>query len=246
MKKFYITFLCISIFVIGAIAQSAQDIDRQNDESEATLNQNPKQGLASATKTRAAAQAIGYKKGQARAIAIMGVANYKIDDYPKAKILISEAAAINQQLKDTSSLAFCKYWLGNLDLNQSRYSNALDLFETTGALAEKINDKKNIARSLDGKASIYEALGEDDKALALYRSSLNIARQADFKVWYPGVLLSLGNLAYKRGKVDTAIQIYNNAITISDEVGNLNNKANLKEFATQSIVCLKKKTKKID
>ena len=226
MKKFYITFLCISIFVIGAIAQSAQDIDRQNDESEATLNQNPKQGLASATKTRAAAQAIGYKKGQARAIAIMGVANYKIDDYPKAKILISEAAAINQQLKDTSSLAFCKYWLGNLDLNQSRYSNALDLFETTGALAEKINDKKNIARSLDGKASIYEALGEDDKALALYRSSLNIARQADFKVWYPGVLLSLGNLAYKRGKVDTAIQIYNNAITISDEVGNLNNKAN--------------------
>jgi len=211
---------------MGAFAQTAADIDKQNDEAEASLNHSPKQSLASATKARASAEAIGYKKGIARAISIMGVANYKIDDYPKAKILITEAAKINEQLKDTSSLAFCKYWLGNIELNQSKYSNALDLFETTGKLAEKINDKKNIARSLDGKGSIYEALGEDDKALASYRESLNTARQADFKVWYPGVLLSLGNLAYKRGKVDTAIQIYNNAISISDEVGNLNNKAN--------------------
>ena len=226
MKKLYFTILSSVILVISAFAQSQQDIDRQNDEAEAALNQSPKQSLISATKTRASAEAMGYKKGAAKAIAMMGVANYKIDDYPKAKILITEAAKINRQLKDTSSLAFCTYWLGNLDLNQSKYSSALDLFETTSALAEKINDKKNIARSLDGKASIYEALGEDDKALSLYRASLNTAQMADFKVWYPGVLLSLGNLAYKRGKVDTAIQIYNKAIGISDEVGNLNNKAN--------------------
>ena len=226
MKKLYLTFFHIEFIVITAFAQSSQEIDKQNDEAEAALNQNPKQSLAAATKTKASAEAISYKKGIAKAIAIMGVANYKIDDYPKAKILISDAAAINQQINDTSDLAFCKYWLGNIELNQSRYSNALDLFGIAGALAEKINDKKNIARSLDGKASIYEALGEDDRALALYRASLNTARMDNFKVWYPGVLLSLGNLAYKKGKVDTAIQIYNNAITISEEVGNLNNKAN--------------------
>ncbi len=225
MNKFYLAFLYL-LFVISATAQTAADIDKQNDAEEAALNQNPKEVLGQATKTKAAAEAIGYKKGMARAIAIMGVANYKIDDYAKAKVLISNAAAINLQIGDTSSVAFCKYWLGNIELNQSKYGTALDLFQTANALAEKINDKKNIARSLDGKASIYEALGEDDKAIALYQAALDAAKQGNFKVWYPGVMQSMGNMAYKKGKIDSAILIYNEAIKISDEVGNLNNKAN--------------------
>ena len=226
MKKIYLTIFNIVFLSAALFAQSTTSIDLQNDTAEAALNQNPKQSLITATQTKANAEAIGYKKGMARAIAIMGVASYKVDDYEKAKMLVSDAATINQQISDTSNLAFCKYWLGNIELNQSKYSNALDLFQTANALAEKVGDKKNIARSLDGKASIYEALGEDDKALALYQSALATAKQAGFKVWYPGVMLSLGNLAYKKGKVDTAIQIYNEAIVISDAVGNINNKAN--------------------
>ena len=226
MKKIYLTIFNIVFLSAALFAQSTTSIDLQNDTAEAALNQNPKQSLITATQTKTQAETIGYKKGMARAIAVMGVANYKVDDYEKAKVLLSEAATINQQISDTSNLAFCKYWLGNIELNQSKYSNALDLFQTSYALAEKIGDKKNIARSLDGKASIYEVLGEDEKALALYESALKTAKQADFKVWYPGVMLSMGNLAYKKGKVDTAIQIYNEAIVISDQVGNINNKAN--------------------
>ena len=226
MNKLYLIFFFTFFVVLSAIAQTPEDIDKQNDDAESALNQNPKQSLLTATKTKEAAESIGYKKGLAKAIAIMGVANYKVDDYTQAKLLISDAATINQQISDTSNLAFCKYWLGNIELNQSKYSNAFDLFQTANALAEKINDKKNIARSLDGKASIYEALGEDDKALNLYMAALNTAKSVNFKVWYPGVLLSLGNLDYRKGKVDSAIAIYNTAIIKSDEVGNLNNKAN--------------------
>jgi len=226
MKKFYLAIFYCLLTAFNIHAQTPAAIDKQNDSAELSLNQNPKEVLLQSGKIKMAAEAIGYKKGMARAIAIMGVASYKVDDYAQAKILISNAAAINQQISDTSNLAFCKYWLGNIELNQSKYNNALDLFQTTYELAEKINDKKNIARSLDGKASIYEALGEDDKALALYQAALNEAKQGNFTVWYPGVMQSLGNLAYKKGKVDSAITIYNEAIKASDQVGNLNNKAN--------------------
>jgi class 3 adenylate cyclase/Tfp pilus assembly protein PilF len=226
MKKFYLAFFCSLLVAFSVRAQTPAEIDKQNDTAESALNQNPKDVLIQAEKIKAVAEAIGYKKGMAKAIAIMGVANYKIDDYAKAKILISDAVTINQQISDTSNLAFCKYWLGNIELNQSKYNNALDLFQATYELAEKINDKKNIARSLDGKASIYEALGEDDKALTLYQAALEAAKQGNFNVWYPGVMQSMGNLAYKKGKVDSAIKIYNEAIIASDEVGNLNNKAN--------------------
>jgi len=226
MKKIYLAFFYSLFIVVLVCAQTPVQIDRQNDTAEAALNQNPKDVLVQSGKIKIAAESIGYKKGMARAIAIMGVASYKVDDYAQAKKLISTAATINQQINDTSNLAFCKYWLGNIELNQSKYNNALDLFQTANALAEKINDKKNIARSLDGKASIYEALGEDDKALVLYQAALAAARQGNFNVWYPGVMLSIGNMAYKKGKIDTAIKIYTEAIKTSDEVGNLNNKAN--------------------
>jgi adenylate cyclase len=226
MKKFYLVIFYSLFIVLNARAQTPAAIDKQNDSAELSLNQNPKEVLIQTGKIKMAAESIGYKKGMARAIAIMGVASYKVDDYAQAKILISNAATINQQISDTSNLAFCKYWLGNIELNQSKYNNALDLFQTSYELAKKINDKKNIARSLDGKASIYEALGEDDKALALYQSALSEAQQGNFTTWYPGVMQSLGNLAYKKGKVDSAILIYNEAIKASDVVGNLNNKAN--------------------
>lgn len=225
MRKFVLgLFLGVCICSV-AFAENQKDIDQQNDQAELLLNQNPKQSLDLAARNKLAAEKLNYKLGVAHATALMGVANYKVDEFGKAKILITESGNLSAQLKDTSGIAFSKYWLGNLELNQGRYSNALDFYQTANALAEKTGDKKNIARSLDGKASIYEALGEDKKALELYQQSLATAKQINFKAWYPGITFSLGNLAYAKGKLDEAIEKYKEAITISDETGNLNNKA---------------------
>ncbi|MDB5284303.1 MAG: hypothetical protein JWO06_3378 [Bacteroidota bacterium] len=226
MKKFSLSLALLFIMVLSVLAQAEKDIDQLNEQAESMLNQNPKQSLVAATKNRATAESAGYKKGMAKAIAIMGVANYKIDEYAKAKMLISEAATINEQISDSSNLAFCKYWLGNLELNQGQYSVAFDLYQVADSISVKIGDKKNLARSLDGQASIYEALGEDARALDMYQKALEIAKQDNFKVWYPSVISSLGNLAFKKGNFDEAIKKYNEAVQTSDEVGNLNNKAN--------------------
>jgi len=225
MKKFYVFFFLVGLGFSSVLAQGQKDIDRDNAQAEALLNQNPQQSLETATKTKAAAEAISYRKGVAKATAIMGVANYKIDDYEKAKALIIDAADINELIKDTSELAFCKYWRGNIELNQGHYAKAFDLYQLVTELAQKIGDKKNMARGLDGKASIYESLNEDDKAFEFYNQSLLVAKEAGFKEWYGGEVFALGNLAYKKGHLDTAIIKYDEAIKLSDEVGNINNKA---------------------
>ena len=63
--------------------------DKLNDEAESLLNKNPKQSLELATKARAQAETANYRKGKARAVALQGVANYKVDEYPRAKELIT-------------------------------------------------------------------------------------------------------------------------------------------------------------
>lgn len=225
MKKFSSLVFFSLLFCVIALAQSENDIDQLNQKTESLLNQKPKESLVLAGKAKALAENIGYKKGQAKAVVLMGVANYKIDDYVKARIFINQAEALSEQTNDTSSIAFCKYWLANLELNQGQYSKALDLYQSSLLLAEKIGDKKNIARCLDGKATIYESLGEDEKALELYTQSLAVAREANFKEWYGNVTFELANQLYKKGKLDDALAKYNEAIQLSEDAGNLNNKA---------------------
>ena len=79
---------------------------------------------------------------------------------------------------------------------------------------------------LDGKATIYESLNEDQKALEFYNQSLATAKEINFKEWYGGVVFSLGNHAFKKGNNEEAIAKYREAIKLSEETNNLNNKAN--------------------
>lgn len=225
MQKFCFAIFLLAILCRPSYAQSSSEADKLNEQAESMLNRNPGQSIDIANKARTEAQSAGYKKGVAEATAILGVANYKIDAYSDARTLMNQADTLFAEVNDTSGRAFCKYWLGNLQLNKGQYSSAFDYYQTAYALADAVGDKKDIARALDGKASIYEALNEEDQALELYRKSLSVAREINFKAWYPGEIFSLGNLAYAAGKPDSAIAYYNEAIRLSDETGNLNNKA---------------------
>lgn len=225
MRKLY-SCAALLLFSFLAFAQTTATVDQANEQAESILNQNPKESMAAATAAKTSAENIDYKKGQAKALAIMGVASYKVDDYAKAKILINQAAALSEKIADSSTLSFSKYWLANIELSNGQYGKALDLYQSALLIAQSINDKKNIARSLDGKATIYESLNEDEKALEFYNQSLAAAKEINFKEWYGGVTLSLGNHAFNKGNYEDAITKYNEAIQLSDETNNLNNKAN--------------------
>jgi class 3 adenylate cyclase/Tfp pilus assembly protein PilF len=208
------------------VAQTTADVDRLCNEAEALLNSNPKQGLKISQQANALAEKLNYKKGIGKTLALRGVANYKFDIYDKASLRIKEAIEYSSKNNDTATLSFATYWRGNINLHMGNYSKALDDFQTAYVLADAIQDKKMLARSIDGKASIYESLNQLDKAEELYKEALKTAEDAGFKDWPPTVIFSLGNLAYNKGKTDEAIKYYNEAITLSEEVYNLNNKAN--------------------
>ncbi len=226
MKKTFTFLIILVIGVIFVFAQAVSSADEQNNQAETMLNQNPAESYKLAEASKNTAESEGNKKAQARSLALMGVAKYKVDDYTKAKILINQAVALSEQSADSSNLAFAKYWLANVELNQGQYTKALELYQAAYSTATRINDKKNIARALDGKATIYESLGENEKAREFYEQSLQAAKDVDFKEWYGGITFSLGNYAYRKGNLDGAIAKYHEAIQQSEITNNLNNKAN--------------------
>ncbi len=226
MKRFSLAVFLVIMASAIVFAQTQADVDALNQQAESKLNQKPTEALTLATQAQTAAVQLNYKTGEVKATALMGVANYKIDNYENAKSLVSQAIGKAEANKDSSNLSFSKYWLATIELNHGEYAKALDLYQNALELAQKINDKKNIARALDGKGSIYEALGEEVKATEAYQQSLAIAQEAGFKEWYPTVNFDLANMAYQKGQIDDAIAKFNESIEGSVAVGNINNQAN--------------------
>lgn len=225
MKKYSIFFFFLFSANAFVFCQSISDVDQLNREAEMKLNQNPKEALINASEAKTQAEGLKYQQGINKAVALMAVAEYKIDNYERAKILIKQATQLCERNNDSSNLAFALYWSGNMDVNTGNFPNAIDYYERALAIANKINDKKNIARALDGKATIYEALDENDKALDFYQQSLSKAKEGGFKEWIPTELFAIANFDYKNGNTEDALTKFLESANLSDEVGNLNNKA---------------------
>ncbi len=226
MKHLLHAAILVLFCLLSVGAYATETVNALNQQAESKLNQQPAEAMSLATQAKDEAVKAAYKKGEARAITLMGVAAYKVDDYEKSSLLILQSLDLAEQLKDTTEIAFAKYWKANLELNRGQYAQALDLYQSVLEISTAVNDKKNMARALDGKATIYEALNETDKALEFYQQSLKTAQEANFIEWYPGINFSLANIALSQGKTDEAIAQFNTSIQESEAVGNINNKAN--------------------
>ncbi|MCS6934781.1 MAG: tetratricopeptide repeat protein [Chitinophagales bacterium] len=213
------------IFLFIATVAHSENPETLLTGAAAALNNNPRQALQDATAARDAARQSGNKKQEALATAIMGVANYKIDNQEEALSLITQAITLSDEIKDTSTAAFSRYWFGNMALQLGQQAQALEYFHIACELAGAIGDKKNIARCLDGKATLYETQKQYDKALEYYKQSYDIARQISFKEWYAPVTFSIANVYSLQGKTEQAIAGLEESIRLSEETNNLNNKA---------------------
>lgn len=225
MGKFSINVIFLLFFVSVSFSQTNSESVLLNQQAEQQLNQNPVEAIRLAEEAKSKAEQSDDKKSIARAITIAGVANYKHDNYDKAKILLTEGLTWSQNANDSSTLAYAHYWSGNLEMNKGDYAKALEQYETAKSISLAIQDKKNLVRSLDGLGGIYQSLNEDYKADSLYRESLKIATEINFTEWIPSALSSLGNLAYKQKNTQEAILKFTESAEKSEAAGNLNNKA---------------------
>lgn len=226
MRKLYTCISLLFVFVSCLYSQANVDASQLNQQAESKLNQNPKEAIFLATEAKNKAEQSDDKGNAALATILMGVANFKVDNYDRARILLTDALTQSENCGDSATLAYAYYWNGNIEVNKGEYAKALEHYETARDISVKIKESKNLARSLDGLGGIYEILNEDDKALNYYNESLKIATETKFKEWIPAVLSSLGNLALKRKKTEEAIAKFQESVSKSEQVGNLNNKAN--------------------
>ena len=109
---------------------------------------------------------------------------------------------------DESSAEY-RYWIGRLDYDDGKYSDAISRF--TEALARD----PGMMRAHDNLGLCYEALDQADRAIAHYREALRLNRQASTKSPWPPT--NLGILLRQRGEMEESASLFREALEYDDD-----------------------------
>ena len=125
---------------------------------------------------------INYKQGMTRPFTHIGVYYDRKGDYETALNYYKKALDINRELKAAEPMTFDYGNVGLAMLNLDKdYKAALDYFTNALTIAEKIDFKLAISRTLYLIGSLYKEKGMNEKAASYFKRSADSVRDINYK-----------------------------------------------------------------
>ena len=116
----------------------------------------------------------------------------------------------------------------------NKLDDALENYQQSIAINEKIGQKWGISAALNEMADVQATEGKPDAALASYNKSLVLLREIGMKGGVADTLTNMGTIYHDLGKFDQALDVFKQALQIQRETGDqayeaqcLNNIANV-------------------
>ena len=144
--------------------------------------------------------------------------NNKIDSLAQ-KILDSDSSAITRNLC-YKYMANALHREADIITYQGEFTRALELFNKSLELKEKINDKRGIAASLINMGNIQYYQGDITKALEYYHRSLKISEGINDKTGVSRALNNIGAMHSAQYEDKIALEYYKKSLKIDQEAGN--------------------------
>jgi len=177
---------------------------------------------------------LGNKPDIAATLTNIGIVYNSQQDYQKALEYITKANTIDEALGNKSGIAANLGDIGELHRNLSDDEKALEYDFKSLQLYKELGDKNGIARNLGNIGIVYSEQKNYPKALEYYLQALQLSRELGLQI---GIAMNLGSIGstYLEMARDTATGKHNavvlqrakkytdSAITISKEIGDLNN-----------------------
>ena len=122
------------------------------------------------------AEKIGYKKGKATSLNVMGVSYMDQGNYGQALKLILAALTIREEIGDKKGTSACYNNIGIIYEEQGNYIKSLENYFTSLKIREGLGDKKGMADSYNNMGTLYELQGNYNEALKNYSMALEIEK----------------------------------------------------------------------
>ena len=104
----------------------------------------------------------------------------------------------------------------------SKPDEALQNYQQSLEIKQRLGEKKGVADSLNMIAEAYDGLGKSDLALRNYNDALKTYREIGDRQDVGNVLVNLGQFYHDRGKYDDALKLFKQSLQIQRDLGNEN------------------------
>jgi len=161
------------------------------------------------------ARALGYNPGIAASLAALGLVKEKMEEYPRALELLTEALSLTTTKDFDAKVSTLKVATLNIIVRiHLRLGNQKEAFETIRVRAKTLMEKANA----------HKKLGQFTEAVESYRQAAADTKMlgiedAGVTLWNAATLLK------QMGKMDQAIELYIEASSLYENAGNLTNAA---------------------
>jgi tetratricopeptide (TPR) repeat protein len=116
--------------------------------------------------------------------------------------------------------------LGMIYHGQSRYDEAVTIYQESLKITEELGDKRGIAITLGQLGNVHYAQGRYDEAVTMYQESRKIAEELGDRNGIAITLHQLGRIHQDRGRYDEAVTMYQESLKIFEELGDRSGIAN--------------------
>jgi tetratricopeptide (TPR) repeat protein/cold shock CspA family protein len=110
--------------------------------------------------------------------------------------------------------------LGGVQQQQGHFLEALDTFQRSYVIIEKLNDERGMVKILTNLGGVLQRLGRFDSAVDILRRSVVIEEQINNKPGQAKVLTSLGGVLQRLGRFDEAAKALRQGAAIEEQLGN--------------------------
>lgn len=185
------------------------------------------------------ANKLRWKKGIAKANALLGTASRRAGDYKKAIDHLTVAADIYTGLADKADLAGVYMNMGNVAADQEDRPKALSYYFKCLKTHEELGDKLSQAKVCTNIALLYNDDDNKAKALEYYFKALKLFEQAGKQDEAAVTLGDIGLTYSQQGNDSLAINYYEQAIKIDERTDDNANLAIVKGNLGHSYVMLR-------
>jgi serine phosphatase RsbU (regulator of sigma subunit) len=166
------------------------------------------------------AEAIGYRKGQAKAMHVLGMINMNTADYDKALEYNLRSLKISEELNNKNDISTSNNNIGMIYWSQGNYDKALQYYLKSLTIDEELGNQNGMASSYNNIGLIYWSQGNYDKALDNFTQVITIYSQLKDKKGMAGAYSNIGGVNYYKGKMDISIAFFKKALALYEEVNN--------------------------
>lgn len=166
----------------------------------------------------AVARRLGQRKAEGSFLNHLGLAHFKLGNYPTAIKYHQQALVIAREIGSRGGEGTALGNLGHAYTFLGDYPRAIEHYQQCLAVARELGDRRDEGIALGSLGLVYASLGDYPKAIEYHKQHLAIARQLGDRLGEGIALGSLGNAYHSLGKYPKAIEHYQQHLAIARQL----------------------------